>query len=786
MKKITILSASILSVLSQSGSAAVLEEVIVTAQKRAQSINDVGLSVSSASGEQLREAGINDTGDLVKVSPGLVFTSSQNGTPLFSLRGVGFNDYTLGASPAVSVYLDEVPLAYGAFTKGIGIDLERVEVLKGPQGLLFGQNSTGGAINYIAAKPGYETEAGITASYGSFERREISGYLSGPMGDSVAARIALSKTNSEEWQKSQSSGRELGAEDLFKMRVQFLWDASERTSFLLGLNGWSDKSDTQAGQLQALKLQTPDPASALLADPVETQRRIDVFKGLSTSDSKARDAEWDIDRQLKRDDSFVQTSLRIEHELNDSLTLTALTSILNYIEDYSMDRDGTTLENAGIDSAGKVSGFSQELRLAGSSPTMQWLLGLNYAANDVISNEKIHTDDSTNTAILPGGPWIKDATTSITQDIRDAAIFGNIEYDLGESLTLLAGARYAENSNDYSACMRSDDPGIRTTFPFISDVLRGQNPGTTVIAPHENPCLSLDGQTFELCGEPYIDSLDEDNISWRLGLNYRLSDDVLLYTLASKGYKTGSFPLLPASTTTQFSSVTQESVQAFEIGAKWGLRDRGLQLNGAIFSYAYEDKQVRGIVKDPVFNQLDRLVNIPESTILGAEAELIYSPVQGLLLRLSGTYVDTEVDEFYTFYNPLTQTNENGINGAREQGDFSGSDLPYTPKIHVVGDIDYRFSLNDQLSGFVGANILYDDEANSTFGNPPEGQIDAFTTVDVRAGLESAEGTWKAFVWGKNVSDEYYWSNQFVTQDVVVRYTAKPATFGLTLEYSFF
>lgn len=141
--------------------AAAIEEVVVTAEKRSESISDVGLSISAATGNQLQALGVTDTADLVKVAPGLVFTPSQNGTPLYSLRGVGFNDYTLGASPAVSVYVDEVPLAYSAFTKGATLDLERVEVLKGPQGLLFGQNSTGGAINYVAAKPTKEFQAGI-------------------------------------------------------------------------------------------------------------------------------------------------------------------------------------------------------------------------------------------------------------------------------------------------------------------------------------------------------------------------------------------------------------------------------------------------------------------------------------------------------------------------------------------------------------------------------------------------------------------------------------------------
>lgn len=763
-----------------------LEEIVVTAQKRAQSINDVGLSVSAASQEQLNDLGVVDTGDLVKVSPGLVYTASQNGTPLFSLRGIGFNDYTLGASPAVSVYVDEVPLAYGAFTKGASLDLERVEVLKGPQGLLFGQNSTGGAINYIAAKPSQEFSAGVRGSYGRFNRFEADGFVNGALGEKMAGRFAMSTIQSDEWQQSSTSNDELGSEDVFKARAQLLWEPSDTTSLLFGVNGWTDKSDTQAGQLQGLMLQIADPTTALLADVPETQRRIDAFQALSNADDDARSADWDRNRDLSRDDQFYQVTLRVDHDINDTLSFTSITAFSDFEEDYSMDRDGTPLVNAGINSVGTVESFSQEFRLSGSDEQLQWLLGLNYATNDVTSDENILTGDSTNTAILPGGPWIASSVTSITQDIEDIGIFANVEYEISERMTLLLGARYAESENDYSSCMHEGDAGMQTTFPFFSDVLRGVAPGTTTIAPGEDPCLSLDGQTLELTRTPYEDSLSEENVSWRLGLNYHATADLLLYTVASKGFKTGSFPLLPASTTSQLGPVTQESVEAIEAGFKWSFPEQGVQLNSALFYYRYDDKQVRGIIKDPIFNQLDRLVNIPESEVQGFEVDLTMSPIDGLLFRLAGTYVDTEVKEWYSFFNPLTGMNEPGINGVRVQGDFSGSELPFTPKNHVVADINYQWAINDSLSAFVGANLLYNSETNSTFGDPAETEIDAYSTLDLRAGVESSDGAWSATLWGRNVTDEDYWTNQFVTQDVIVRYSAKPVSYGVTFEYNFF
>jgi outer membrane receptor protein involved in Fe transport len=386
-------------------------------------------------------------------------------------------------------------------------------------------------------------------------------------------------------------------------------------------------------------------------------------------------------------------------------------------------------------------------------------------------------------ALNPGGPFIQKSTTSITQDIEDVGIFANLEYDLSEQLTVLAGVRFTQSKNDFTSCSHNTDPGLNATFAFFSDALKGQAPGTTVIVPGE--CVSLDAATADVSRTPYQDTLDEDNVSWRFGLNYRVDDDLLLYTLASKGYKTGSYPILPASTTSQFEPVTQESVQALEAGFKWTLADRKAQLNSAVFYYEYNDKQVRGSVKDPVYNQLDRLVNIPESTIQGFEMELTYTPIDGLMLRASGTYVDTEVNEWYTFVNPTTGQDEDGLNGVREQGDFAGSELPFTPDFHFVADADYRLPISSTLGAFVGANLMYNSEANSTFGDPDKTRINSFTTLDLRAGVESLDGVWSATVWGRNVTDEYYWSNQFVTQDVVVRYAAKPVTYGISFAYNF-
>src|SRR5690606_31864800 len=205
---------------AQSG---VMEEVIVTAQKREQSINDIPLAITALSGEQLRDRGIETAADLSRIVAGFTYADTGVNAPVYSLRGVGYFDYSLAAAPAVSVYLDEVALPYAAMTQGTAIDIERVEVLRGPQGTLFGQNATGGLVNYIARTPTDSFEAGVEAGYSRFNRRDLEGYLSGPLGANTRGRIAFQTQDSDEWQSSYTRDDSNGALDQTSARAMLDW-----------------------------------------------------------------------------------------------------------------------------------------------------------------------------------------------------------------------------------------------------------------------------------------------------------------------------------------------------------------------------------------------------------------------------------------------------------------------------------------------------------------------------------------------------------------------------------
>ena len=241
------------------GSIATVQELIVTAQKREENIRDVGMSIQAESGDRLNQLGIRDTNDLQKIVPGFQATPNYYGTYVFTIRGVGFQDTSLAGNPTVSVYQDEVPLPFSVLTSGAGLDLERVEVLKGPQGTLFGNNATGGAINYIARKPTDHLVAGADVSYGRFNDFDFMGFVSGPITDTLSFRVAGRINQSGPWQKAYFSrkGEPYGGKDFLDGRLQLLWEPTDKFRANLSVNIWQDQGWTQNPQLYGKALLSP-------------------------------------------------------------------------------------------------------------------------------------------------------------------------------------------------------------------------------------------------------------------------------------------------------------------------------------------------------------------------------------------------------------------------------------------------------------------------------------------------------------------------------------------------
>jgi len=728
-------------------------EIIVTAQRREQSLNSVPMSITAIGGDQLTAQGISTTADLAKIVPGLTFTQSQIATPVYTIRGVGFYESTLAASPAVSVYVDEVPLPFAILTQGAALDLARVEVLKGPQGTLYGQNATGGAINYISAKPGNDFEAGADASFGRFNAFELSGFVSGPLTDTLGVRVSARVDEGGAWQENYTRNDKLGNARRLSGRALFVWNPVSELEVTLNVNGWRDRSDVQAPQLTA---HTPyNPAGAypyVLATPL--------------APANARAANWSAQTPMRRDDDFYQASLRADLDLSDDIRLTSITSWLEFNTDATQDLDATQWRQLDSYTPGNVKSLFQELRLTGTSGNARWILGANYSHDKASEQQILNTDDLSSNVIIPGLPILTVSGVFTNQKVTTYAGYANVEYDLTPNLTAQGGIRYTRNERSFNGCGYDADGTTYLSFNVLTQLFTG--------APPINPIGPGSCLTFSPAFQPSLvtDRLDQDNISWRGGLTYTFDNRAIVYANVSRGWKAGGFPTVPASSFTGFLPATQESLLAYEAGFKLPLADRTLQLNAAGFYYDYSEKQVRGRILDPIFGLLERLVNIPTSHIYGVEAAIDWRPVDGLTANLSGTYVKSRIDEF------------TGYNGTGVFADFEGSAFPFTPKWQLTGDVQYKWPVSDRWKAMIGTNVNYNSATNSTFGDPAILRINARTLVDLRAGVETEDGKFRVQLRGRNIFNEYYWNSTFQA-DTAWRMAGRPATYGISLGWRY-
>ncbi len=793
-------------------------DIVVTANKREQNLNTVGLTITAISASALQERKLTSLADIANSIPGLAFATSNTGTPILTLRGVGFNESSLGVYPAVSVYVDQNPLPFPAMASHAAFDLQRVEVLKGPQGTLFGQNSTGGAINYIANKPTKTFEAGADISYGRFNTVEGNAYISGPLSDNIRARVAGTGLRSDDWQYSATrndtnghqkyyAGRAIIDADLGALKLQFT------------ASGWKDLSQPQAQQLVGIRVQNWT---------AEREVRHPFYLNPAWSVGNARIADWST---VRRDPGtttagpqgqfgpesgwgttnldphgnrgFYQIALRGDLEVG-TLTLTSLTSYGKYNQRQGVDGDGMAEVTYDLQkNDGYISTFNQELRLA-NDPTnaFRWVLGANYEDSITFEDQGLrYWDNSSSDSSLFN---INYSGVTNRQKLRNIAVFTNLEYQANDHITFKGALRYTNSLNTNQLCSYTTPNGNVDKLFNLFGTLSVFNPTGAPFTPIAyDGCYTLN--KLGVPGEVFKGRLKEDNASWRIGVDYKVDSDLLFYGNVSRGYKAGSFPTLAAASFVALAPVTQEAVTAYEVGMKASLLDRAVQFNTAAFYMDYKNKQARGRLKDPVFGALETLVNVPKSRIWGVEADVTIKPIRGLTLAGAVTYLNTKILESPAFpYN---------FNVLGQVDNFAGDPLPFTPKWSGSVNLDYRHELSSGLTPFFGASVNARTKSDSQFGSErfkyldgcklttgttpgiPGGTpvcslapgvtnpfgIAGYATVDGRLGIEGPDGRWKVMVWGKNLFDKYYWSNVISSADSAARFAGTPRTFGVTL-----
>lgn len=738
-----------------------VQEVIVTAQKRQERINDVPLSITALSAAELKSRNVLTTTDLVRVVPGFNYQPSLGGAPIYYIRGVGFADLAPGAAPTVTVYADEVPLPFSDMSRGAALDVTQVEVLKGPQGTLFGGNSTGGAVNFIAAKPTNVLEGGGSVGFGRFSAANLETYLSGPLNDKISLRIAGEYRTQGDWQYSATRpGDTRGQKDFLNGRISAAAQPTDKLKLLLTVSGWRDRSDRQTPQLVMVSPSAPYP-------PV-----INALEAVAYVPTNARITDWFPGSEKRRDDSFYQISLRGDLDLTEHLKLTSISSYSNLSLHVPASIEGVNFPSATVDdAAGRV--VTQEVRLADDTSALHWMIGGNY--QHVNAPETTTATPSVATNAFGLYEYYRMINN---QEYTDYAVFASADRQLTDTLTARASIRFSQENRKHQGCLADYGDG-QLAFAFgqlIIPVIGGQ---PTNIPP--GACVTADDATRRPVLSPAPSSLNQNNVSWRVGLDWKARPDTLVYATIAKGYKAGGYTLTPAVLVSQMKPVTQESVVDYEVGLKTDLFDRRVHVDVAGFYYDYSNKQLQGYVTILPFGPLPTLVNIPSSRIVGGEISLTAHPTRGLRLQLAGTIVDSKV-----LKDPSSPEDPFG-----HPTSFVGEPFPNTPKYQATADVEQSFPVSDKVEAYVGGSLQYHSSASGTFGSESSplahslATLNSYVLLDLRAGVRISHPDVRIEVWGANVTNKYYWNAAYSYEDAFVRFAGEPATWGVRLSYSY-
>jgi outer membrane receptor protein involved in Fe transport len=355
---------------------------VVTAQRRAESINDVGMSIQAIDAESLEALRVTSVRDLTTIVPSFTVSQSYQGVPTYTLRGIGFNTINLSATSTVGTYVDEVAYAYPIMNTGPLMDLERVEVLKGPQGTLYGRNTTAGLINFITAKPTDDFQAGATAEVGNYETYNINGFISGPLTETISARLALSSMNSGEgWQESNSRGERLG-------EVQ----QERRSGYRSPSIRARARISTSPQRIGAMK---PTPVAgqgigftpATAASPFNAPGLVNYVAG--NQPREATNADWapeavrganigtglGFQGPLREDNPFTGLKLRLDQNLSETVRLVSLTSYNDFERDALSDWSGVPYEILLQHTTGTIESIAEDVHIEGGDDSMHWLVG---------------------------------------------------------------------------------------------------------------------------------------------------------------------------------------------------------------------------------------------------------------------------------------------------------------------------------------------------------------------------------------------------------------------------
>ncbi len=763
-------------------------DIIVTAQRREESLSRVGISVVAVGADQLQSRGVSNPADLVKLVPGFQASTTYGGNPVYTLRGVGFNTRNASSTAPVGIYMDETAVAYPYMSLGLVYDLERVEVLKGPQGTLYGRNATGGLINYVEAKPTSELHSGVGFEAGSYGTLNANAYVSGPINDFVRARVAVNFLNrTEGYQHSITRDEELGKlyQKAGRLILDFGADGGPFSATLTG-NLWQRDGDTTATQAIYYVPDMPGNVLAAFANPL-------ARASIQPNPTRNRDVDWySVGKQAQAgvgifhpgpltDSFFYSGAAKLGYAFSPTVRLQSLTSYQHLRQRDVSDAGGVQTDTLEIEARNTIKSFAQELRLIGESDRFNWSIGGYYADDSIDTTEFAYNTENATivrfravSQVLPSAYTAAQRATSFG-NFRDVARtdtnvyagFANAEYKVSDLLKFTLGGRYTKDKTSFSGCTYETNGGslafINTIYPLF---------GVTAKL-NANECYTLNRTSTNFLRTPQLQKIDQKNFAWRANVDVTPSPTTLLYASVSRGYKSGGFPVLAASNIAQFDPILQEKLTSYEVGTKLGLFNRSVQLNLAGFYYDYKNKQVYGRVLDVIFGTLSRIRNVPRSREIGVEGDLTWRVTPAVTARLSGTYLDSKVLEFSDF-------TELGV-----VANIRNQPFTYTPKFQGAGGLAYDGPVSSEINFIADANVSYQTKSQADSAGIPQFAIKSYELVDGTIGVRSGDNSWRVQLYGKNLFDKYYWVGVASGTETVFRFPGMPRELGVRAAFKF-
>ena len=749
--------------------AQVLEEVIVTAQKREESMQDIGVSVTAFSGDMVRQLGLTNSTDIAAQTPGLNIGTpvGEGNNPSITLRGVGLNDFNDNNEGPVALYKDEVYLGNMAGQTFQLFDVERIEVLRGPQGTLYGRNATGGLVHYISKMPTDELDLALDLTVADENQVKFAGAVGGPLGESVQARVAVA-TNQHDGYVTNRIGEDTNEADSLAFRGLLNWDITDSASLLLNVH-WGESDALAPGYQHEATI--PDLGGVDLWGYADTDG--DPFAG-------------DYDRTGPLNIETMGYSATLNWTIG-GVELVSITAFEEVDKLHQEDTDmGPTVAIVPTFAA-DYEQFTQEIRLSGGTDRVSWVGGVYYYDSDVdgaydlqvnyfggflnFLNSLPESEGGFDGGLdLVGAPFVDDELLTFVdydvnygQETQSWAVFGQLDFALTDTLGLTAGLRYTKEEKDYVYTNTvGPSGGVLNDFFQVVGVI---DPTTQLVFDY-----SIGGADV-IAGN--TNTIDNDNVSGKLGLQWDVSDRAMIFASYSRGFKSGGFNAGFMDIDMQVArdvfgvnvQYNEETLDSFELGFKSEFADGRVRLNATGFFYDYTDFQAL------TFFGISQFIVNTDAEVTGAEIELVTAPTDGLQINLGLSILDTSVDE-------VRNLNTGEL--------LTGNQMVLAPELSFNGLARYVWdAFGGALS--VQADFSFQDDHFFDVVNQDIARQDSYTVWNARVAYAfGQEQNWELALWGKNLGDEAY---RVYTFDFTgpggfnQQFFAPPQWFGATLSY---